>query len=146
VHDELICEYPGTEQALQALSDAGYRMGIVTSKSRPVAQRGIDRFELGRFFEVIVAFEDTTVHKPEAAPLLLAAEQLGVASDRCLYCGDSPHDMACGIAAGSLTAAALWGPFPERVLEPGPDYAIDSLSRLAALLGGDEREYRVSGH
>lgn len=142
-HDELIREYPGTEEALDAIAAAGYRMGIVTSKSRPVAQRGLDFFGLGRYFEVVVGFEDTEIHKPEAAPVLEAALRMGTTPERCVYVGDSPHDMASGSAAGALTAAALWGPFPERVLEPGPDFALSSLSDLPRLLGGEFDRFRV---
>ena len=141
VHDELIREYPGTEDALKALAAAGFRLGIVTSKSRPVAQRGLDFFGLGKYFDVTVGFEDTEIHKPEAAPIIEAAFRIGTSPTRCLYVGDSPHDMASGIAAGALTGAALWGPFPDRVLEPGPDFALPSLSDLPRLLGGHSEEF-----
>jgi pyrophosphatase PpaX len=137
VHDDLIREYPGTEEALVALQSAGYRMGVVTSKSRPVAQRGVDFFGLGRFFEFVVGYEDTEIHKPNAEPVLEGARRLGVAAARCVYVGDSPHDMAAGCAAGSLTVAALWGPFPDRVLDPDPDAALCSLRELVRLLEGD---------
>jgi pyrophosphatase PpaX len=137
VHDELIREYPGTEDALEALQAAGYRMGIVTSKSRPVALRGLDFFGLGRFFEFVVGYEDTTIHKPEAEPVLEGARRLGVPIENCMYVGDSPHDITAGNAAGAVTVAALWGPFAERVMEPGPDFALDSLSALPGLLAGE---------
>jgi pyrophosphatase PpaX len=143
VHDDLIREYPGTEGALAELRDAGYRMGIVTSKSRLVAERGIDFFGLGGFFEAVVGFEDTTIHKPQGEPVLEGARRLGVAVDRCVYVGDSPHDMAAGKAARAITVAAMWGPFPDRVLGPGPEYAIQRLGDLTALLGGREAEFRV---
>jgi phosphoglycolate phosphatase-like HAD superfamily hydrolase len=51
--------------------------------------------------------------------------------------------MGAGIAAGALTAAAKWGPFAERVLEPGPDYALEEPGDLVDLLGGNERRYRL---
>jgi pyrophosphatase PpaX len=143
VHDDLIREYVGTEGALEALRAAGWAMGIVTSKSRSVAQRGLDFFGLGRFFEFVVGYEDTKIHKPEAEPVLEGARRLGIGAGRCVYVGDSPHDMAAGKAAGSITVAALWGPFPRRVLEPGPDYAIACLSDLVDLLGGHELRYRA---
>jgi len=136
VHDQLVCEYPGTEEALQAVVARGYRLGIVTSKSVEVAQRGIDRFGLGEFFETLVGYEDTEIHKPEPAPLLLAAERMGVDIGRCCYVGDSPHDMNAGKAAGAVTVAALWGPFRERVSETGPDFVIEHLSDLSAVLDG----------
>ncbi|HEY5540835.1 MAG TPA: HAD-IA family hydrolase [Coriobacteriia bacterium] len=143
VHDDLIREYPGTEDALEAIHSAGYPMAIVTSKSRTVAQRGLDFFGLGPFFEFIVGYEDTVIHKPEAEPVLEAARRLGVLAEQCVYVGDSPHDMAAGKAAGALTVAAMWGPFPDRVLDPGPDFALASLGQVADLLGGNVVKYRA---
>ncbi len=144
VHDEMIREFPGVDATLRTLSAGGYRMGIVTSKSRPVAQKGLDCFGLGGLFEVLVGYEDTEIHKPDPFPVLEAATRFGVGADKCLYCGDSPHDMEAGIAAGAITAAAKWGPFAERVVEPGPDYALEAPSDLIGLLGGDERRYRLA--
>lgn len=135
IHDAMVAIYPHTEDGLKAMRAAGYRMGVVTSKSKPVAQRGLDVFGLGTYFEAIVAYEDTSIHKPEPAPLLCAAEKLGVDISRCAYVGDSPHDMHAAIAAGAVPIAALWGPFPERVLEPGPAASIHSIAELAEILG-----------
>jgi pyrophosphatase PpaX len=143
VHDDLIREYPGTDRALARLSGEGYRMGIVTSKSRLVAHRGVDYFDLGRFFEVVVGYEDTATHKPGAEPIREGASRLGITAECCMYVGDSPHDVAAGKSAGAVTVAALWGPFPERVLEPGPDYAIRSLDELGLILGGEEARFRA---
>lgn len=146
VHDSMVREYPGIEAALERFSAAGLRMGIVTSKSRAVAMMGIDRFSLMRFFEVLVACDDVPVHKPEPYPLLHAATQLGVDITRCAYVGDSPHDMSASVAAGSVSIAALWGGFTrERVLEPGPEYAAESIADVEAILGGHEKAYRVNG-
>lgn len=142
VHDDMIREFPGVDETVRTLSAMGYRLGIVTSKSRPVAQRGLDHFGLGELFEVLVGYEDTEIHKPDPRPVLEAVARFGESVDRCLYCGDSPHDMAAGIAAGVVTAAAKWGPFAERVLEPGPDYALERPSDLVELMRGDERPFR----
>ena len=135
VHDDLVAEYPGVEDGLAALSEAGYRLAIVTSKSKPVAMRGLDAFGLAHYFETVVAYEDTAIHKPEPEPLLEAARRLGVPVAECAYVGDSPHDMNAAIAAGAVPIAALWGPFAERVLEPGPALALGSLGELAGVLG-----------
>ena len=142
VHDDLVAEYPGIEAGLKALVGEGYPLAIVTSKSRPIAMRGLSRFGLEKYFEDIVAYEDTTIHKPEPEPLLEAARRLGVPIDECAYVGDSPHDMNAAVAAGAVPIAALWGPFRDRVTEPGPLAAIESLGELAGLLGKARSEHR----
>ena len=144
-HDELLKEYPGTREALDELKRRGVRMGIVTSKSRPVAKRGIERFDYGGYMEAVVASDDVEVHKPDAYPILHAAELMGEDPACIMYVGDSPHDMSAAIAAGVVSVAALWGAFPaERVLEPGPDFAIDHLADVLALLDGDGERFIVS--
>ncbi len=135
VHDELVGEYPGVEAGLKSLVGGGYRLAIVTSKSKPVAMRGLEVFGLEDYFETVVAYEDTEIHKPEPEPLLEAARRMGAPIDQCAYVGDSPHDMNAAIAAGAVPVAALWGPFAERVLEPGPAVALCELGELTGILG-----------
>lgn len=139
VHDEMIREYPGTNEALELLRSSGKRMGVVTSKSRPLALRALERFELTEYFETIVTCDDVTLHKPDPYPLVYAASAMGVSAAETVYVGDSPHDMKAALAAGCVSVAALWGAFqPEVVLGPGPHYAVESMAHAAALLTQDE--------
>jgi len=143
VHDAMVREYPGAEEALEALSAWGLRLGVVTSKSRTFALRGLERFSLERFFETVVACDDVPIHKPEPYPLVHAAGLLGVPVERCAYVGDSPHDMAAAISAGCVSVAATWGVSArERLLALGPDYEVASMSEVALLFGGKEAAFR----
>lgn len=138
VHDELIAEYPGVHEGLGRLKEHGRRLGVVTSKSRSLAERALALFDMGDFFEVVVACEDVDRHKPDPDPILRAAELMGVDACECAYVGDSPHDMNAALSAGSLAIAALWGAFPrERVCEPGPHHAVASMDDAVALLLGE---------
>ncbi len=144
IHDELIAEYPGVEEVLADLSARGMPMGIVTSKSRNVAVRGIGLFGIEKYVSVVVTADDTEKHKPEPDPLFRAAELLGVPLDECGYVGDSPYDMRAAISGGAVAVAALWGAFPaEEVLEPGPDFALRLPTEILELLDGDEERFRA---
>ena len=111
-HDELVKPYRGVTEAVARLAADGRTMGIVTSKMRASAQRGMQHVGLDpQWFQCVVGLEDTTRHKPDPAPLLLALEQLGVAPEHAIYVGDSPHDAACAQAAGATAIAVRWGPF-----------------------------------
>lgn len=136
VHDEMIAEYPGTETTLSALHGAGFTLGVVTSKSRGPATRSLQVYGLDRFIDLLVTSDDTELHKPDPFPLLEAARRLGRRPSECAYVGDSPHDMTAAVAAGMVAIAALWGPFPERVLEPGPAFALSALPDLLEVVGG----------
>jgi pyrophosphatase PpaX len=118
-HDALLRSFPAVRDAIEALARAGLPLGIVTSKARDVALRGLDRCGLAPFFppEVVVALEDCAVHKPDPAPVRLGCARVGVDPSRAVYVGDSTHDLRAGRAAGARTAAVAWGPFPRAELE-----------------------------
>ncbi len=136
-HDEMIKEFPGAKEALRELRAAGFKLAVVTSKSRSLAERGMDAFDFRPLFDAGVYAEDTASHKPSPEPVWEACSRLQVTAGQAVFVGDSPHDVTAGRTAGVLTIAALWGPFPRaRMLEAGPDVILEAVDELAPLLVG----------
>ena len=134
-HDRLLREYPGVRNAVGRLAASGGKMGIVTSKLRRMAVRGLERCGYGTMFEIIIGSDDVEQHKPHPAPVRKALSQLEIAPEETIYIGDSPHDMLSGRAAGVRTGAVLWGPFTREVLaETDPDIWFDKPEDLLVLL------------
>ena len=134
-HDRCVTPYPGIVEALRAVRDAGVRIGLVTSKNRPGAERGLRLCELESLVEVIVGADDVTNPKPHAEPVERALQLLGAAPEGAVYVGDSVHDMESGRAAGVRTAAVLWGPFTRSELErTEPDYWLERPADLVRLV------------
>lgn len=117
-HDAMVQQYEGVRELVDALTAEGVDMGIVTSKKRQGALRGLALMRLDEAFPVVIAADDVEHHKPDPEPVHLALERLGAPTDGTIFVGDSPHDIAAGRAAGVATAAALWGPFPRTWIEP----------------------------
>jgi pyrophosphatase PpaX len=133
-HDELVRAYPGTKELLERLATRGVRLGIVTSKQRGRALHGLEHCGLGGFFELVIGVDEVQRHKPHPEPVLTALAAFGADARRAIFVGDSPHDLAAGRAAGTRTAAALWGPFPRAWLEPErPDHWLASPLDLVGL-------------
>ena len=133
-HDTLVREYPGVCDAVRALHGAGYRLGVVTSKMHGGLKRGLAFGGYEGLFEVLIGADDVRHPKPHAEPVLKALERLEVTADSAVFVGDSPHDMACGQAAGVRTGAALWGPFLREALAPyDPDHWFEEPSELERL-------------
>ncbi len=133
-HDELSEPFAGVNETVAELSARGFRLGIVSSKLRAGVERGLRLFALAEFFEVIIAADDVTRHKPHPEPLWRALESFGAAPQQALYVGDSIHDIAAGRAADVTTAAAAWGPFPRTELEAQqPDYVLETPAELLNL-------------
>ena len=134
-HDRLLRPFPGAVEAVERLAARGVPLAIVTSKHRRATLLGLELCGLTRHFREIVTPEDVSRAKPDPEPVLLALRRLGVAAEEALFVGDSPHDVAAGRAAGTRTAAALWGPFPRAVLLAArPDHLLESQADVPALL------------
>jgi len=134
-HDALVRPFPGIRSALSGLKSAGgTNLGIVTSKASKGVERGLFIVGLDDLFDVRVAADDVSNHKPDPEPVLRALELLGADPRGAVFIGDSPHDMAAGRGAGVLTAAVLWGPFTRSDLEPHePDYWLEDPSEIERL-------------
>lgn len=133
-HDAMVRPYAGVAEALDALARRRGRLGVVTSKQHASARRGLERCGLWRRIEVLVGADDVDQGKPAPDPVLLALELLGARPERAVYVGDSPHDMAAGRAAGTRTAAVLWGPLSRAELAGHrPDLWVETPADLAWL-------------
>ena len=133
-HDEQVTAYPGVVEAVRALQGRGVQLGLVTSKNRSGAERGLRVVGLEGAFPVIIGADDVVNPKPHAEPVLKAMAEVGAAFESTVYIGDSTHDMESGRAAGVRTAAVLWGPFRrEDLARTAPDYWLERPGELLAL-------------
>jgi len=134
-HDQMTQPFPFVGDDLAQLHQAGYRMGLVTSKKRPTVMMGVRLFNMEDYFETLVCEEDTIEHKPKPEPLLEAMRRMQILPDETLYIGDSPYDILCAHAAQVTSAAVLWSNFPSETWdEVKPTYRLQRLNQLLTLL------------
>lgn len=136
VHDELMEAFPGAARVVEALSEEGVPLAVVTSKRREMALRTVEACGLTPHFPVLVAGDDVEHGKPHPEPVRRALAELGVRAGRSvLFVGDSPYDVRAGASAGVRTAAVLWGPYGlEELEEAAPDFLLADAGDLAALV------------
>jgi pyrophosphatase PpaX len=140
-HDRMVTVYPGVVAAVEAIRAAGVQTGLVTSKNRNGAMRGLAVARLERMMDVLVCADEVTNPKPHPEPVEKALALLGADPSTTVYVGDSIHDMVSGRAAGVRTAAALWGPFSrEHLAGARPDYWLHTPSDVVALIDGEDGE------
>ena len=134
-HDTMASAYPGVVEAVKSVHRRGIRMGIVTSKNRAGAERGLKLMGLEQEFSLIIGADDVVNPKPHPEPVLKALDQLGVSAEESVYIGDSVHDMHSGKAAGVRTAAVLWGPFGRQdLVHTEPTWWLERPEELAELV------------
>jgi len=139
MHDRLLRPFPGIREYVEGLRVRGFRLGIVTSKRRRSALRGLATcgFDIA-WFDAVVTASDVRRFKPDPEPVRRALEGLDEEEPgRSLFVGDSVHDLRAGRAAGTRTAAALWGPYTRDELSPAaPDHWLEVVEALDAVLTG----------
>src|SRR5437867_5555152 len=75
-HDRLVSCYDSVVETVDTLRSAGHPLGIVTSKTGWLAQRGLENVGLGSHFDVIVGCDTCDLHKPDPGPVQFALERL----------------------------------------------------------------------
>lgn len=133
-HDALVRPYDGVVAEVRRLRAGGKVLGLVTSKMRGGALKGLRLAGIEDAFTVVVGSDDVTNPKPHPEPVLIALERLDRAPGEAVFIGDSRHDLECGRAAGVATAAVLWGPFDRAHLQDlEPDYWLEQPRDLVQL-------------
>lgn len=134
-HDSEVQLFPGVKPVLEELRDAGFALGVVTSKRHVLCQRGLDVTGIADYFSCLIGKEDCPTFKPAPGPVLAGATALGLDPSCCLYIGDSPYDLQSGTAAGTRTMAALWGMFaPEELAACHPDAVCRTFAEIPAAI------------
>jgi pyrophosphatase PpaX len=134
-HDARVAAYPGIVDLLGAIHRRGLQIGIVTSKNREGAMRGLRVTGLDGWIEALIGADDVTHPKPHPEPVWRALERLGRTADSAVFVGDSRHDLESGRKAGVATAAVLWGPFSrEHLADSNPDHWLERPDDLLPLL------------
>ena len=134
-HDRMVTVYPGVLDAVRALKAEGVATGLVTSKNRAGAVRGLTLARLEALMDVLVCADEVENPKPHPEPVEKALRLLHADPRTAVYVGDSIHDMHSGRAAGVRTVAVLWGPFGRAHLEGAqPDHWVERPEQLLELV------------
>jgi phosphoglycolate phosphatase len=101
--------FDGVAEMLDALEARNVRWGVVTNKAHRYTMPVLEALGLAGRAGAIVSGDTTAYPKPHPAPLLHAAETLGVAPSACVYVGDDLRDVVAGNSAGMSTLVADYG-------------------------------------
>lgn len=135
MHDSLAEEFDGIQDGLYSLKNKGLLLGVVTSKRRVMAERGLKLFNMYDCMDVIVTPEDTKIHKPNPEPIYKACKLLNIVPQEVIMVGDSNNDILCGKNAGAVTCLVSYTALPIKyVLEYKPDFVIKNLIDIVEII------------
>lgn len=123
---------PSSQQVLKRIKKNGFRIGIVTSKTKKLAKRTLRRF----VYDALITEDDVVKTKPDKEPIIKVCRKLKVKPKDCVFVGDHRFDMMSAKRAGcSLRIGVLTGKGDRKeLLKSGADKTIKNLKGLVKLL------------
>lgn len=104
--------FEGMYPLLEALESQNIPWGIVTNKPRWLSEALLKALNLTDRCAVLVCPEDVSKTKPDPEPMYLAAKQIQIQPEDCIYVGDHPRDIDAGRHAHMYTILAAYGYLP----------------------------------
>jgi len=125
--------YPGAKEVLDYFKNK-IKL-IITNRNLDSARLILKKFGIYNYFEEIMGGDDPSCAKPNACPLNNVMSKLDINKDRAIMVGDMDIDVLAGKAAGITTCAVTYGiGKKEDIIKINPDYLIDNISRLKAII------------
>ncbi|MRH93078.1 HAD-IA family hydrolase [Nocardia sp. SYP-A9097] len=120
---------PGVERLLSIAVGAA-ATGLVSASPGRFVHATLARFDLHRHFRIVVTGEDRTAVKPDPAPYLYTAAQLGVEPKHCVAVEDSIAGIRSAYTAGMrVLAIPSWASVSRPVeLDLADHHAVDAVA------------------
>jgi phosphoglycolate phosphatase len=129
--------YPGVEAVMDALAEAGARLGVCTNKPEAMSHALFEALGWTRRFGAVVGGDSLAVRKPDPLHYTETVARLGGAVSQSIMVGDSEPDVLVAKAAGAPVAVVTFGFSHVPAASLGADALIhhydDALETLARL-------------
>ena len=117
--------YDGIEAVLD--SAQGCRLAVATNKPRATSTKILDGLGVLHRFDLLLGPDDVAQAKPHPEMIQKILSRFSVSPDSVVMIGDTANDMLAGRAAGTATAAALWGyGHREELKTHQPDFPLEA--------------------
>ncbi len=126
--------FPDAVAAVDALSDAGYRVGICTNKPEELADLLLGRLGVRDRFASLVGADTLAVRKPDPKAFLEAVARASGNPALSMLVGDTETDVRTARAAGVPVALVSFGPEGEGVARLEPDALLPDFGALGRIV------------
>jgi phosphoglycolate phosphatase len=126
--------YPGVAEALVALDEAGWLLGVATGKSDRGLALCLERHGIAPHF-VTLQTADRHPSKPHPAMIEAALAETGTEARQGMMVGDTSYDIMMAKAAGVTAVGVAWGYHErEELLAAGADYIAEHPSDIVGFI------------
>jgi putative hydrolase of the HAD superfamily len=127
--------YPDSLETLVTLETEGYQLGLISNANSDWAVNAILRkFEIHRFFKIILTSAALRIRKPRPAIFLKALDALKTLPKETVFVGDSFDADVIGARNVGIHAIHLRRKPTERVILVEPEVTVTSLSEAVKII------------
>ena len=126
--------FPGVENALRALKNAGAKLAVCTNKFEALSIDLLRALNLDAYFDVIAGSDTFPVRKPDPGHLLMAVDRLAGDPAHAVMVGDSETDVRAARAARIPIIGVTFGYTPTPIETFKPDALISHFDALIPAL------------
>lgn len=123
--------YPGVRESLEALSDAGVPMAVLTNKPVRISLHIMEELRLAHRVFRVYGGNSFEFKKPHPIGIDTLRAETGVAAEETWMVGDSAVDIQTARAAGVRCCGVTYGFQPETLREHPPDVLVDRFADFA---------------
>jgi phosphoglycolate phosphatase len=128
--------YPEVKETLQALTAKGVKMAILTNKPVRISEAILDGLGVSRHFCRIFGGNSFEQKKPDPIGIFALLQETSSDPSHALMVGDSAVDIRTARNAGIQSCGVTYGFQPETLNDPKPDFLIDRIGDLPAVVLG----------
>lgn len=125
--------FEGIDDLLAKLSKK-VKLAILTNNKSTYAEEVLVKFNLDKYFDVIIGFNDVTENKPSPEGILKILTKWNMKDTDVAFIGDMTSDILAGKAANVSTVSVATGLAKKQaLLDNNPDFLVDSPKELKNL-------------
>lgn len=126
--------FPGMLELIAELKARGYKLGLVTSRTKDTTWDGIRAYGMDKYFEAVITAGDTDKHKPDPTPINITLEKMGSSPENSIMVGDTMFDLQCAKNAGVKNVIVDWSVTMTEEEKAQADYVIKEAFELIDIL------------
>lgn len=137
--------YPGVQESLDRLKDAGICLSVLTNKPVRISRDILAGLGVADHFFRVYGGNSFEQKKPDPMGVYALLAESGVPKEQALIVGDSAVDVLTARNAGIAVCGVTYGFQPETLQEQPPDFTVDRMEQLADMLIAGRRSKGETG-
>ena len=126
--------YDGIDNLVMKMFDKKLKLAILTNNKSQYAEEVLDKFNLTKYFDVIIGFNEVSEVKPNPEGINIILNKWKINPSETIFIGDMTTDVEAGKSANVMMICVASGlAQKETLLEHNPDILVDNTEELIKL-------------